>query len=63
MKPLLMVLLSLFIVACVSAPPEEPPGEPAGPTVVLCHKGKKTMQLPEEAVEAHLSHGDHLGPC
>ena len=63
MKPVLMMLLSLFVVACVSAPPEEPPSETKGPSVVLCHKGKKTMELPEPAAEAHLEHGDHLGPC
>ena len=30
---------------------------------VVCHKGKKTLELPERAVEAHLKHGDTLGPC
>ena len=36
----------------------------AGPNkIVLCHKDKKTMELPEPAVEAHLNHGDRLGPC
>ncbi len=39
-------------------------GPPAGPpaAVVICHKGK-TMELPEPAVQAHLGHGDSLGPC
>jgi len=63
MKRLVTVLLSLAIAGCASAPPEEPSSQAAGPTVVVCHKGKKTMELPEEAVEAHLGHGDHLGPC
>jgi hypothetical protein len=30
---------------------------------VICHKGKKTMSLPSSAVQAHLGHGDHRGPC
>lgn len=36
---------------------------PASPSKVVCHKGKKTLELPEPAVEAHLNHGDTLGPC
>lgn len=31
--------------------------------VAVCHKGKKTLYLPEPAVEAHLAHGDQLGEC
>jgi hypothetical protein len=31
--------------------------------VVVCHKGKKTLELPESAAEAHLRHGDTPGPC
>jgi hypothetical protein len=31
--------------------------------VLVCHKGKKTLTLPESAVDAHLGHGDHRGPC
>jgi hypothetical protein len=30
---------------------------------LVCHKGKKTMSLPASAVDAHLGHGDHRGPC
>ena len=63
MKRVVVTLLSLVVVGCASVPEEEPPGQPACPSVVICHKGKKTMEVPEEAVEAHLGHGDHLGPC
>ena len=35
----------------------------AGHDVVVCHKGKKTMTLPREALKAHLNHGDDRGPC
>jgi len=31
--------------------------------VVLCHKGKNTISVSENAKSAHLAHGDTLGPC
>lgn len=31
--------------------------------VAVCHKGKKTLLLPHTAVDAHLGHGDTMGPC
>lgn len=31
--------------------------------VTLCHKQKKTITVAEPAVDAHLGHGDRLGPC
>lgn len=31
--------------------------------VAVCHKNKKTLMLPESAVDAHLGHGDTLGRC
>lgn len=31
--------------------------------VAVCHKGKKTLMLPESAVDAHMRHGDTPGPC
>jgi hypothetical protein len=31
--------------------------------VVVCHKGKKTLELPREAAQAHLNHGDRRGRC
>lgn len=30
--------------------------------VTICHKGK-TIRIDEEAVKAHLKHGDYMGPC
>ena len=38
-------------------------GKAGGDTAVVCHKGKKTMELPRDAVQAHLDHGDTRGPC
>jgi hypothetical protein len=30
--------------------------------VTVCHKGQ-TLEVPESALQAHLGHGDTLGPC
>lgn len=34
----------------------------AAKKVSICHKGQ-TLEVAEPAVEAHLGHGDTLGPC
>ena len=37
----------------------------AGPgqhKIAICHKGQ-TLELPEPAIQAHINHGDTLGPC
>jgi hypothetical protein len=31
--------------------------------VLVCHKGKNTLCISENALQAHLNHGDHLGSC
>src|SRR5918998_2855002 len=35
--------------------------------VTICHKpgtpAEKTMEVPKSAVDGHLRHGDHRGPC
>jgi len=31
--------------------------------VAVCHKGRRTLWLPQPAVRAHLRHGDSLGVC
>ncbi|MFA5940497.1 MAG: hypothetical protein WC809_14155 [Sinimarinibacterium sp.] len=67
MKSTLVLLLALLASACVFVPVSGPGpgggGKAGGGTVLLCHKGKKTMELPQEAARAHLDHGDHYGPC
>lgn len=68
MKAILLVgCLSLALSACVLAPSDGYYGKKAGgggsATVLLCHKGKKTMELPREAASAHIGHGDRYGPC
>ena len=62
MKPILAMLLLLSVSACV-VPPVGGSGKAGGETAVVCHKGKKTLELPRSAAQAHLDHGDTLGPC
>lgn len=62
MKLILASMLLLSISAC-ALPPTGGGGKAGGDTVVICHKGKKTLELPRSAAKAHLDHGDKLGPC
>lgn len=63
MKFALTIASALLLSACVYVPFARGPAPKSGGDVTLCHKGKKTMQLPESAARAHLDHGDRLGPC
>ena len=64
MKLMLAMILLLSVSACVLAPTGGGGGGKAGgDTAVICHKGKKTLELPRSAAQAHLDHGDRLGPC
>ena len=63
MKLILSILPILLVSACVVVPVDGGGGKAAGGTTLICHKGKKTLELPREAVQAHLDHGDSLGPC
>ena len=63
MKPVLTTLLLLLVSACVLVPVPVGGGKGGGGSAVVCHKGKKTLELPREAVQAHLDHGDTPGPC
>lgn len=60
MKCLLAFLLILPLSGCVLLPAELT-GPPRNDLV--CHKGKKTLELPRDAMSAHLGHGDYRGPC
>lgn len=62
MKPMLALLLILSVSACVVAPTGGG-GKAGGDTALVCHKGKKTLELPQSAAQAHLAHGDRPGPC
>jgi hypothetical protein len=66
MKLILTVMLSCSLGACVVAPDSsggKAGGKAGGDTAVVCHKGKKTLELPRSAAQAHIDHGDKLGPC
>ena len=54
---------ALTLSGCVVIDDRAPIGKSSGGSSLVCHKGKKTMDLPDSAVEAHLNHGDRLGPC
>lgn len=60
MKRLLALLLVLPLSGCALLPMELIGHSGTG---VVCHKGKKTMELPRDAIRAHLDHGDHRGRC
>lgn len=51
-------LAGLGCVATVASSPGE-----GQEKVVLCHKGKKTLEVAAPAAEAHFGHGDTPGPC
>ena len=40
----------------------DPPNKENNKKITICHKGQ-TLEVPENAVQAHLNHGDTLGPC
>jgi len=43
---------------------EQPPEESGAPeNIVICHKGKNTITISIDALDAHLAHGDTIGPC
>ena len=55
----LVAVLAITASSCVVVDAKSASGGDA----VVCHKGKKTLTLPQEAVGAHLDHGDRRGAC
>jgi hypothetical protein len=55
--------LVLLLSACTVYKDEGP--DPAGKNqkVFVCHNGKESLQLDDQALRAHLNHGDSLGRC
>lgn len=62
MKYIVAALLAVAASGCVVIPGDLL-GRGGSDTVLVCHKGKKTMELPREALNGHLKHGDHRGRC
>lgn len=67
MKCTLGLMLALMVSACAVVSDggngNSGSGKAGGDTVTVCHKGKKTLELPRSAAQAHLNHGDRTGPC
>lgn len=63
MRRLVAVLLAMAMLGCATVPVGGSSGKAKAGSTLVCHKGKKTLNLPPEAVQAHLDHGDHLGKC
>ncbi len=66
MKLILISIIAFTLSACAHQHTQGKSGKvgkAGGDTVLVCHKGKKTMQLPREAARAHIDHGDHYGSC
>jgi hypothetical protein len=57
-----LALGAMTLAATILFPSTDTGAGPAPKKVTLCHKGQ-TLELPEAAVQAHLNHGDTLGPC
>ena len=53
-----IIVLSMMMAGCVVVPTE-----PQDNKTPVCHKGKKTIYVGDSAVDAHLKHGDYVGPC
>jgi hypothetical protein len=58
-KATIALIVGTFAVVALQPKSDAGPGHNK---VTLCHKGQ-TLELPEPAVQAHLGHGDTLGPC
>ena len=63
MKLFLAFLIALAVSSCAIDPSKGRGGKSGGGAVLVCHKGQKTLELPQEAAGAHIDHGDTYGPC
>lgn len=66
MKIIIVLMLAAGLSACGTYGSRGYHGGSAkagGDTVTVCHKGKKTMELPRAALDGHLGHGDRRGRC
>jgi hypothetical protein len=59
---LVMLLVASTGLGCVAISTAPPPDR-GQEKVLVCHKGKNTLEVAAPAVDAHLRHGDTRGPC
>ena len=62
MKLPLAVLLVLSVAGCAVVAVDGS-GKAGGGTTLVCHKGKRTLEVPANAADAHINHGDRYGRC
>lgn len=55
-------LWAAVAVGVMAVPAVDTGAAPGQRKVIICHKGQ-TLEVAEPAVQAHLNHGDTLGPC
>lgn len=55
------VLLTLALTGCATVYPGQ--AHKGSDKVLICHKGKNTLELPTSAAQAHINHGDRYGRC
>ncbi len=63
MKMLFVIACAMLLVGCTVYRDTGPETGPVNDKVYVCHKGKQTIRVDDEAVRAHLNHGDDLGTC
>lgn len=63
MKTIAIAFILTWIVSIFGCVVVEKSSPPPSSKVAVCHKGRKTLYVDEHAVQAHLDHGDYLGPC
>ena len=56
------MLCGAFLLGLSLAPEPGQGGGNGQQKVTICHKGH-TLEVAEPAVQAHLNHGESLGPC
>lgn len=61
MKWITALLCASLLGACKFSPIYE--GMPVQERIAMCHLGRTTILIPQEAAEGHLVHGDSFGPC
>ncbi len=62
-RGLVVFLLTAATLVLSCATHQVEPAHGNADKVYVCHKGKKTLEVADDALAAHLGHGDSRGPC